>query len=299
MLNAYLLKARLIGKDDVVVADGFWAKGLETLPLAVSHSHGIWSHLTKEDELLGRSPDMPHHHQAQVNFRKRWVGLGKPLTSVSAFITEQMRLQWGFPVDRTINNAVDTSVFRPAETLMLIPRPFIVHGVNDVGNLNKGGDHIRLLLSDHAMGPGIVLSLDEAQEFLTKKTGQQWTKAEALAQADIFVHPSGFEGNSMMVAEALACGIPFVGYDVGLMWWLACSLPWEQRIGFIMSRSNRSPAETQRWTWWLIHILDNISGERELMARNARRVVEGHCSIAVFQQSWREYVAGLERSIHA
>src|SRR6185503_12581274 len=52
-LNSYLVKSRSITAEDVVVADGFWAKGLEHLPFAISHSHGIWSHLTLEDALEG------------------------------------------------------------------------------------------------------------------------------------------------------------------------------------------------------------------------------------------------------
>ena len=53
-LNHYLVAKRLVTADDVIVADGFWADGLDHLPLAVSHSHGIWSHLTKDDVDAGR-----------------------------------------------------------------------------------------------------------------------------------------------------------------------------------------------------------------------------------------------------
>lgn len=293
ILNGYLLQARLIGPEDIVVADGFWASRLEPLRLAISHCHGIWSHLTQRDVLLGKTPDMPHHHFAQVKFRQNWSRLQKPMTSVSAFITEQLRQQWGILVDRTINNGVDTDVYRPAETMVMFDHTLVIHGVNDRGNMNKGGDHIALL--ERELTDSWVLSLDEAQRLLEEKTGRSWTKAEALAQADIFVHPSGFEGNSMMVAEALSCGLPFVGYDVGLMWWLRCSLPWERRVGFILPSEIRLPAETLYWVRYLLH----LEREREEMRRNARQVALEQCAMSVFQERWREYLECLERSVDA
>ena len=181
MLNEYLVKSKQVGTDDVVIADGFWAAGLEHLPFAISHSHGIWSHLTADDVAAGKKPDMPGHHFAQVNFRRNWTNRRKPFTAVSHFIAEQMRLQWGFQVDRVINNGVwadtpeqydrciaDRTSLAPlrVEEKLPIRKPFtILHGVNDPSNKNKGYDHILLL--EERFPEFHIMSLDKIIDELT------------------------------------------------------------------------------------------------------------------------------------
>jgi glycosyltransferase involved in cell wall biosynthesis len=282
-LNAYLVGSKSVTTDDVVVADGFWAKGLEHLPLAVSHSHGIWSHLTHEDVQLGKAPDMPGHHTAQVLFRRRWTQLGKHITAVSEFIAKQMRLQWGFEVDRVINNGVDTDVYRPRERVCsYLRRPMVIHGVNDRGNVNKGWEHIELL--QRALPDVDVLSLDEAYERFQFYSDQPWTKPEVLAQATLVVHPSGFEGNSMFVAESLACGVPVVAYDVG-------ALSDYDLCGLIMDRSERSPQRTLECVRWMLGREDH----RIAAALCAREFAVEQLSIDRFNSQWRSYIEEVER----
>lgn len=287
MLNAFLVKTRAVNSDDVVVADGFWAAGLEHLPLVVSHSHGIWSHLTHEDVLAGRQPDMPHHHAAQVTFRRRWTQLGKHITAVSSFIAEQMRLQWGFEVDRVINNGVDTVQYAPMSPVEAgwyeLRRPLVIHGVNDRANLNKGWDHIELLQREL---DAEVVSLDEAHQQFMPRSDRPWTKPKVLAQADLVVHPSGFEGNSMFVAEGLSCGVPVVGYDVGflssLMGGPLCS---------VMDRSKRSPEYTLETVRWMLSDADRLERARRI----ARTIAVQHLDIALFRSGWRSYIEEVER----
>lgn len=293
ILNEYLVRSRMVTTEDVVIADGFWAAGLEHLPLAVSHSHGIWSHLTAEDVAAGKQPDMPMHHAAQVAFRQRWTGIGKHITAVSDFIAHQMRLQWGFEVDRVINNGVDTARYAPMEyRSSYLHRPLIIHGVNDRGNLNKGWDHIQLLEREL---DAYVWSLDEAFGRFSLFSDRPWQKHEILAQADIVVHPSGYEGNSMFVAEALASGAPFVGYDVGFAYWMAGNLQWEDRVGAIISRAARSPETTLAW---VRHVLQaqTSSTERATMKANSRRIAEWYLDVSRFTAEWRSYVEEIENA---
>lgn len=285
VLNQYLIASRRVRQGDVVVADGFWADGLEVLPLAISHSHGIWSHLTNDDVLEGREPDMPGHHAAQVTFRRRWrIGLGKPMTAVSAFIAEQMRLQWGFTVDRVINNGVDLETYRPrARRSLFVRRPLVIHGVNDRGNLNKGWDHIERVITDHRDVD--VLSLDEAYESFKFYSDRPWTKPEVLAQADLVVHPSGFEGNSLFVAESLACGLPVVGYGVGFLWSI------RDRAWSVLDRRMRSPEQTSYGVHTMLEALRmgwHVPASREIAVADL--------SIDRFRAEWRDYVAGLEHT---
>jgi glycosyltransferase involved in cell wall biosynthesis len=290
-LNSYLVASKQVTVDDVVVADGFWADGLEHLPFAISHSHGIWSHLTHDDVMAGKAPDMPMHHAAQVTFRRRWTGLGKHITAVSEFIADQMRLQWGFEVDRVINNGVDTELYRPwsmsGGRFDEIDRPLIVHGVNDPSNANKGWDHIELLREEVRAGRlnGLILSLDEAHAWFERISGRSWSKAYVLGQADLVVHPSAYEGNSMFVAESLSCGLPVVGYDVGFLYSLS-----DGPLCSVMKRSDRSPAYTLDTVRWMLSDPDRLARA----SRIARTIATQHLSIDLFRRSWRSYIGSLE-----
>lgn len=292
-LNQYLMSRGLVTRDDVIVADGFWADGYESFPYAISHSHGIWSHLTAEDVAAGKQPDMPYHHAVQVAFRRRWIDSGRPLTAVSQFIANQLRLQWGWDAT-VINNGVDTDLYRPMEYRSIyLQHPLIIHGVNDRGNINKGWDHIELLRLRAQTDPELlgceVLSLDEAYDRFRSFSDRHWQKHEVLTQADLVVHPSGYEGNSMFVAEAVACGVPILGYEVGAM------ADWDASIcGLIFERSRRSPEITLAGVKYLFkHQYPN--GMRAL-GNNAREYAEERLSLASFRQNWRQYVEGLEES---
>lgn len=283
-LNHYLVASRKLTTDDVVIADGFWADGLDHLPLAISHSHGIWGHVTKDDVDRGVRPENPLHHIMQVEFRRRWIGQGKHITAVSEFIAEQMRLQWGFKVDRVIDNGVDTSVFVPFDRpSWAVINPLIIHGVNDRGNLNKGWDHIDLLSRHY----GNVFSLDEAMALFPRLT-----KAQVLSRADLVVHPSGFEGNSMFVAEALSCGIPIVCYDVGFAWKLWRE-PTYGKMGIIIHRSERTPERTLEACREFFELPEDV---RMNMGNRAKIMARDDLSIERFKMRWRSYVEEIENA---
>lgn len=280
VLNLYLIKSRKIDREDVVVADGFWAWGLESFPFAISHSHGIWGHVTHWDVLQGIKPENPHHHAAQIAFRDSWTSLGKHITAVSDFIAYEMERQWGFKVDRVINNGVDVDRWVPRTYYLDRKRPLIIHGINDRGNLNKGWDHIELLKTEIDAD---VLSLDEAAEFVSG------TKTFAMQQADLVVHPSGYEGNSMFVAEAMASGVPVIGYDVGYLWKLSGEYP------LVMDRRLRGIDMTLQMTR---NALDDCNKELMGSLRGQYGFCRKHAAhdldIKVFQYNWREYVSEVE-----
>lgn len=276
-LNHYLTQSRKLDRQDVVIADGFWADGLQHMTKAVSHSHGIWSHLTKDDVDAGKHPENPFHHAAQVNFRRRWIDLRKHITAVSDFIAFQMRIQWGFNVDRVINNGVDTGLYIPTTSRFPREKPIVIHGVNDRGNVNKGWDHIQLLIDNL---DAEVLSLDEMENRYGGP--KQW----ALSQADVFVHPSGYEGNSMMVAEAMSCGLPTVGYNVGFLYQFEHP-DFCRDFGVVIDRKKRSPQSTLEA---VSEVLSASADDRREMGEMARVTAPSKID---FEFAWRAYVETL------
>src|SRR5579863_7172442 len=73
VLNSWLLKTGRVTVTDIVIADSFWASGLEHLPMCVSHQHGNWSHTTLDDVTAGVAPEFPAHAEQQRLFRERYL----------------------------------------------------------------------------------------------------------------------------------------------------------------------------------------------------------------------------------
>lgn len=268
-LGMWLHTSKTISKDDIIIADGFWGEKLSELGYnVISVAHGIWSHLTKEDVDAGKQPEFPFHHAAQVKHRRDHLARGGKIVAVSDFIADQMKLQWGFE-STVINNAVDLEKFKPQ---MKFPRhePIIIHGSTTA---NKGIDHIRLL----EMNFERVWLLDDAANIL------DLPKYEALSQADVFVHPSAYEGNSYMVAECLASGIPIVSYDVGLMY-TARNEGFGEQVGEVLDRRSRSPERTLEGTR---RLFERISRKDKLL--DPRGYIKNF-SLERFKLEWKSFL---------
>lgn len=276
ILNQWLIWGKKVKKDDIIISDGFWGESLSSQGYnVVSIAHGIWSHLTKEDVDSGKSPDFPYNHAMQVKHRQDHLGRGKPIVAVSDFISTQMKLQWGFK-STVINNAIDLQKFLPKDGSVVNKRPLIVHGVTTA---NKGFEHIEAV--KRACPDADVLLLDEAAQFLNRP------KYEALAHANLVVQPSAYEGNSYFVLETLACDVPIVAYNVGLLYSIvdiARAKGLEAVVGCVMNRRYRSPQETARISRF---ILDSVM--RPHSTYNPRKVAELF-SIERFHEEWRKYL---------
>lgn len=276
ILSRYLIWSKKIKKDDIILADGFWGLGLEDYDV-ISVAHGIWSHLIKEDVDSGKPPEFPVHNAVQVDYRRKHLTRGGKIVAVSDFISRQMEAQWGFE-SSVINNAIDLEKFHPVERFPR-SRPLIIHGVT---THNKGFDHIEAVCNKIDAD---VIVLDQAAQKL------KLPKYEALAQADLVVQPSAYEGNSYFILEALACGVPVVAYNVGLLNSLSeiCrknDIPC--MVGGIIDRRRRSPDETVRITKW---ILESILRDRK--PYNPRQVAELF-SLKRFHQEWKNYLESYE-----
>lgn len=276
ILARYLLQSKKVTSNDIVIADGFWADGYFP-DRTVCVRHGIWSHLTKEMADAGMQPEFPAHHAVQVDFTRRHLANGGKIVAVSDFIARQCKLQWGFEMG-VINNAIDLEKFRPADKRVSRKRPIIIHGVTTA---NKGIDHIDLVRQ--SMPFANVLLLDEAAKHLGLG------KYEALAQADLVVQPSAYEGNSYFILETLACNVPLVAYNVGLLNSLSEICQREKVrhvVGCIIDRKLYSPQETAKVSRF---ILDSVIRDRTQY--NPREVAELF-SIQRFGTEWRSFLRG-------
>ena len=268
ILNYWLVMTKRITMNDVVIVDGFWGTGLEAFPNVVSVAHGIWSHLTYDDVAKGKMSEFPVHHAVQVKYRKRHLERGGRIVAVSDFIAEQMMMQWGFK-SVVINNGIDTCEFMPCAKRVDRKRPVVIHGVT---TSNKGFAYVEEMRKH----PVDVLLLDDAADFFGLP------KYEALAQADVFMHPSAYEGNSYMCLEAMSCDVPIVAHDVGLLWFAT-------RAGFdvgnIISRDGLYYGDHKVFADFVMSTIKPMYNRSIHPRRFAERF-----SIERFYDEWRAYV---------
>jgi glycosyltransferase involved in cell wall biosynthesis len=128
---------------------------------------------------------------------------------------------------------------------------------------------------------GNVFSLDEAAAAYP-----QMTKPEVLASADLIVHPSGYEGNSMFIAESLASGVPIVAYDVGFLW---SARDEDGRVGRVIPRVLRDPG-------LFLSVVRTTLGGLDLieMGQRAREIAVERLSIERFRREWRNFGEDIE-----
>lgn len=272
-LNAWLRATKKIEKDDIILTDGFWGIGLEDFPNVISVAHGNWGHVTKDDVDAGIKPEFPQHHAVQIDYRRNHLKRGGRIVAVSDFIANQCKLQWGFEMP-VINNGIDTKKFVPViGEKIKRKRPVIVHGVTTT---NKGFDHVDEVKKLDAD----VILLDDAPSFFSIP------KYPALAQADIVLVPSAHEGNSYFVLEALASGVPVVGYNVGLMY---RALRENAPVGRILDRRDRTKEATAEGVKFVLKNLVQ-SKENEFKLRCEPREWVSQFSVEKFQEEWRGYL---------
>lgn len=275
-LNGWLIATKQVRQDDIILVDGFWGIGfLGTKFNVISVAHGNWSHTTKQDVENGIPPEFPQHHAVQVDYRRRHLKNGGKIVAVSNFIAHECKIQWGFEME-VINNGIDTEKFKPAEKKIERKRPIIIHGTTTT---NKGFDHIEAVKKLDAD----VWLLDEAARKLNLP------KYDALAQADIVVHPSAHEGNSYFVLETLASGVPIFSYNVGLMFdYFPRHDPFP---GEIHHRAYRDPGVTKMCVEAML-----IYHKRGTAAWKPRQIAEQH-SLDRFCREWREYIERYENAL--
>lgn len=206
VLGRFILQKGLVSHDDTFIVDGFWGLGIPRGPNVISVAHGTWARRVKSDLDKGIPSEFPQQMEVQKLYWDNLVNAGGKIVSVSEFCQNDLKETWGLD-SVTINNAIDGKVYSPKPRIYR-ERQIIIHGVTSKVKASEHIDYLKTKIKNVD-----IWLLDEASQKLNMP------KHEALAQADVVVIPSHYEGNSYFTLEALSVGVPIVCYDVGMPWW--------------------------------------------------------------------------------
>lgn len=268
ILGQFLRQKGMVTSDDIFIVDGFWGIGIPSGPNVISVCHGTWARRTKSDITKGIPVEFPQQMNVQQQYWNELVQHGGKIVAVSEFAAHDLKETWNLDSD-VINNAIDAGVYSPRPRLHR-DRPIVIHGVT---SKVKSSDHIDYLLRK-MRGVDIWLLDDAAQRL-------NMPKYEALAQADVVVIPSHYEGNSYFTLEALSVGVPVVCYDVGMPWW-AYRNGFSDKVGKIIPYENFGVENFRR-------AVDEVMSKDK--ASFFPRELSGLFTPERFRSEWNEYLS--------
>ena len=143
--------------------------------------------------------------------------------------------------------------------------------------LIQQGYPVRLVVCGgrHLRGPFPKTVVDESVWIL----GPVEDTVPFYAAADIYVHPTYYDACSLVVLEAMACGLP----AITTTWNGAGELISNGREGFIIPNPNDTDLLVQHLRT-LLH-----PAQRQTMGREARKLMENHSTDHNFRQFWEIY----------
>ncbi len=200
MLSHWLLHEGKLIRCKALVVDGFWGRGLTDEEVRVSRefghpvvcvAHGTWRGIARAtgSRAAAALGDVQAAEYARL-----------PVVAVSERTAQDLRELYGVEPVAVIRNGVDTDEFRPRPKAPR-ERPVIIYPSDAPA---KGGDVVAALKARCPQWEFRLLGAGIGQE------------AEAMAQGDVFLAPSRYEGCSYAALQALACGLPVVVTPTGM-----------------------------------------------------------------------------------
>ena len=198
-MNAWLLDTGALGKDSVVVVDGYWGLGLQgKVKRLISVCHGsywgrfVQSQISSWGEIVGYD-----HVDAQTEM---WESSHVEVVAVCQESKREVLDSCNPSHDPVvIYHSVDWDILKPMD---YSGRKVWMHA--SVSN-RKGYDIVNALIVDHNIRAELMGSCPTLE-----------SKAKRLSEAVVLIAPTRHEGNAYVLLEAMACGVPVITYLTGL-----------------------------------------------------------------------------------
>lgn len=232
--------------------------------------------------------------------RKNWKNINFTIVCPSRWLAEEARKSLLFRNERieVIPNAIDVSKIRPIERkiargLLSLPedKKLVLFGAMDATSDPRKG--FKLLesalnrIAEQGLGENINLMIfgssepEKAADFginaqYLGKVGNDIVLMLSYSAADVFVIPSVMENLPNTIMEAMACGLPAVGFDVG-------GIPEmidDGRTGFLTRAY-----DTEEMSNNIMRVVENEEG-RKKMGENARKQAEKEYSDLVIAKKY-------------
>jgi glycosyltransferase involved in cell wall biosynthesis len=193
---------------DVVLCNGEFGYSVEH-PKAINILHGnYYGYAMSVKDLVPKEITEERLRRAEL---QKVATQGKYVVTVSESSKSQLE-EFGIPVDRIIKNSVNTNLFFPRtdidkgiHSLALARGRYYEKGFDVLKRLAEKGIKIRLF-SDRNLD---FSNVDNHGIISNEDLGIEYNKAQ------ILFFPSRFEGGSLTVLEAMACGCPVMTTPTG------------------------------------------------------------------------------------
>ena len=164
----------------------------------------------------------------QLRFEKNACARADAVASLCQKQSEEITRHYGFHDARPINCGVDTKLFLPKAKekskarLGFGKHEKIVLACGRMGVAHKGFDILLQIAKKMGAGETLVVNGKIPQSLMPMMLPNMVARTTPLSDmpflysaADLFVHPSRYEGFGLVTAEAMACGTPVVAFDTG------------------------------------------------------------------------------------
>ena len=254
---------------DVVLCNGEYGFAVEH-PKAINVFHGnYYGYAMSVKDLV--EPSVTNERLEKVDLQRE-SAKGKYVVTVSNFATKGLENS-GIKVNQVIKNSVDSDKFYPADM------PIMDHAIAAARGMyyEKGFDTILKLAEK---GVKIKLFSDTKLDSLNINNcgfveNGELNKEYNLAQMLIF--PSRFEGGSLTILEAMACGCPIL----------------TRPVGYGDDLKNKIPSFVAESTGQFLAKYVIISNERKKYSKQALDYFWGYHNPEKFKKEWVDLIEGI------